>query len=121
MFITMKTEHGKRLRRTHNGRTTVLLDEGKKKKEARGKMISFRLPKSTDAYLREHAKTLGGITPAILDAVNLHQRLRAGTLPLKLRLQRFALDEGLDWATQEPEVLVKAIERGLADSERNRK
>lgn len=96
----------------------MLLDEGKKRRESRGKMISFRLPKSADAYLRELAKTMGGITPGILAAVGLHERLRAGTLPLKLRLQRFALDEGMDWATQEPEVYVRAIERGLADAEK---
>lgn len=99
----------------------MLLDEGKKRRETRGKMISFRLPASADGYLRQLSKTMGGITTAILAAVTLHERLRAGTLPLKLRLQRFALDEQLDWATQEPEVYVRAIERGLLDAERNRK
>lgn len=99
----------------------MLLDEGKKKKEPRGKMISFRLPASADAYLRSLAKTLGGITPGILAAVNLHERLRNGTLEHKLRLQRFALDKGLDWQTQEPEVYVAAMLAGLEAHEKSSK
>lgn len=110
-----------RARGTQNWRHGLLLDEGIRKKEKRGRMISFRLPASTDTYLRRVAKTMGGITHALVDALRLQEGLSAKLAPHKARLQRFALDEKLDWVTQEPEVYARAIERGLADAEKNRK
>jgi hypothetical protein len=110
-----------RSRRTRNRENDVLLDEGSKKKEKRGKMISFRLPASADAYVRKLAKSMGGITPALLAALKLHEGLREGLEPEKFRLQTFAAAEKLDWATNEPEVYVRAIKRGLEDAEKQRK
>jgi len=99
----------------------MLLDEGIRKKEKRGKMISFRLPASTDTYLRRAAKSMGGITQVLVDMLRLHEGLSEKLAPHKAQLQQLALDEKLDWVTQEPEVYVRAIKRGLADAESKRK
>lgn len=106
---------------TNNWRNGLLLDEGIRKKEKRGKMISIRLQASVDAYLRRIAKTMGGITPVLVDALRLREGLGEGLAPHKVRLQRFALDEGLDWMTQEIAVYTRAIERGLEAAEQKRK
>lgn len=99
----------------------MLLDEGLRKREKRGKMVSVRLPSSVDAYLRRTSKMMRGLTYALVDALRMHEGLHQGLAPHKLRLQRFALDEGLDWVTQEPLVYVRAIERGLEAAEQARK
>lgn len=107
--------------RSHRRENGLLLDQGIKKKEKRGKMISFRLPKAADTYLRRSAKVRRGITHTLLDALSLHEALNERLMQHKKQLQQFALDEGLDWETDEPLVYVRLIERGLQDAERARK
>jgi hypothetical protein len=98
----------------------MLLDEGIRKKEKRGKMISFRLPASTDTYLRRTAKSMGGITQVLVDALRLHESMSEGLGPHTPRLQQFALNEKLNWVADEPSVYVRAIVKALDESEKKR-
>ncbi len=76
---------------------------------ARAKMISFRLPVEPDKYLRQCAKSMGGITKAVLESVRLHQEVSTLLSRHKPALQQLALDSGLDWDTQRPELYAKII------------
>lgn len=119
---TMTTKNAVSARRSHNGRTTaMLLDEGRKKREARGKMISFRLAKSHDDELRQLAKAMGGITPCLEAAVGLLGRVKAGLQGDKLRFQHFMTGHGLDPTTQEAEGIVLAVRAALDAAEKGRK
>lgn len=110
-----------RSRRRTGRENGVLLDEGIRKREKRGKMISIKLPASADAYLRRLGKARGGLTVVLVDALRLQEVLSGELAPHKLRLQRFALDEGLDWVSQESLIYARAIVRGLEAAEQKRK
>lgn len=106
----------------------MLLDNEKNKRERR-LVLPLRVPESLLDYVRTRAGwtknkgkwTSGGhgaMTRVTEDLVRLHMHLHRRLLEFKIRLQRYALDEGLDWQTQEHEVYARLVIRGLEDAER---
>lgn len=93
--------------------------------------LPVRVPESLLNYVRERAgwkkvngkwqKGGGELTRVIEDSLKLHQQLHGVLKEHKLRLQRVALDAGLDWQTQEAEVYGRMIIEGLEVAEKRRK
>lgn len=108
----------------------MLLDDGTGKKEPRVGM-PVRMTESLADYVRERAgwkkvhgkwqKGAGELTRVIEDAVELHRHLHRTLSAHRLRLQRAALDEGLEFATHAPDVLSKLVLLGLEAAEKQRK
>lgn len=99
----------------------MLLDDGKGKAEPT-KQLAFRLPKSLADYIIKRAgDKRGAPTRMVEKAIALHKYLYEKAMPHKPRLQRFALDKGLDWDTQEDEVYVQALLLGLDAHEKKQK
>jgi hypothetical protein len=108
----------------------MLLDDGQGKKEPRV-TLPLRAAESLVDYVRERAgwkkvhgkwqRGPGELTFFFEEALKLHRHLYLALREHKLRLQRVALDEGIDWNTQGPELYAKLIMRGLEDAERRRK
>lgn len=86
------------------------------------KLVAMRLSETMRLYLEERAKNLGfTVTDVVKSAVRLHRALHLRLAAHRIALQRYALDEGLDWSTQEAEVYARLIIRGLEAAERRRK
>lgn len=99
----------------------MLLDDGNGKSEARV-ALPVRVPKSLLDYVRKRAgDRRGQVTRVIEDAMRLHKDLYERLASHKTRLQRFALDKQLDWATQETEVYVQVMLLGLESHEKRHK
>lgn len=99
----------------------MLLDDGRGKNEPT-RQFAFRVPKSLSDYVAKRAGTKrGALTRVIEDALGLHRALYRALEQHKPQLQQFALDEGMDWATQESEVYVRLILRALEDAKQRRK
>jgi hypothetical protein len=116
--------------RSRNGVNDVLLDDGKGKKEPRV-TLPLRVAESLLDYVRERAgwkkvngkwqRGAGEMTAVLEDDLRLARHLHRTLQPHKLRLQRVALDEGLDWSTQAHELYGRLILSALDDAEKRRK
>lgn len=118
------TTNAVRAPRSKTKENGVLLDDGSggKKKREETKPIAARFPKSLHDYVKARAgERRGELTRVVLDIVELHKQLSERLASEKISIQRFALDERLDWSTQEAEVYARLIKRGLDDAERRRK
>lgn len=119
------TTNAVRARSAKNGRRTVLWDKGDGVPPEDGgesKLVATRLPETMRSYLDGLAKKTGAtVTDVLKNAIRLHRAMNTRLAPDRIRLQRYALDEGLDWSTQEAEVYSRLILRGLEDAERRRK
>lgn len=100
----------------------MLSDDGSGSDGKKGKLMALRVPANLEKYVRDRAGgRRGGITEVLEDALKIHQHLFERLGSHRIRIQRYALDESLDWPSKEPEVYSKLILRGLDDSERGRR
>lgn len=92
------------------------------KKNEATKPTGWRLQKSLFDYVEQAAAAQRvPKTRVVEDALSMHRELSEKLSAHKPRFQRFALDEGLDWDTQETEVYARLIQRGLEQHEKQHK
>jgi hypothetical protein len=109
--------------RSKKKETGVLLDDGsgRKGKKEETVTVAARLPRSLHEYVMARAgERRGELTRVLLEMIQLHMQLAERLASDKIRIQRFALDEHLDWTTQEAEVYARLIKRGLEESGRRK-
>lgn len=76
--------------------------------------VGFRIKKSLADYLEERAGGERGVETKIVEEALLQHRTFFKRLsPMKAQLAQLALDEGLEWPTDENELYLRLIERAL--------
>lgn len=100
----------------------MLWDDGSgKREEADEKLVPVagRLPESMKAHLVAlRGEGHGAITDALKDVIRLHRGLFERLKKERIRLQKYASDEGLAWPGQAPEVFARLIRKGLDAAEK---
>jgi hypothetical protein len=96
-----------------------LRDEDKNKARV---LIALRVPPSLAKYVDDRSKEQrGGKTRVLEDALQIHRHMFERLAKDRVRIQLFAINEGLEWPKQEAEVYARLIQRGLDEAERRRK
>lgn len=81
--------------------------------------FNLRVPTSLLDYAEQEAKAQAKErTDVFLSALTFQREMVAALAPLKQRIARAAIDEGLDWPGQEVEVVRRLVELGLKELER---
>lgn len=84
--------------------------------------VNLRVPGSLLEYADKEATTQQKErTDVFLSALSFQRDLAQVLVPLKQRIAQVAINENLEWPTQEVEVLRRIVEKGLAELERSKR